>query len=248
MAITCERLEKYMKTYQQFKLNEIVNSAMGEDECKVIKSWEMYIYGVDKMGHPIMYEHLGGLDLPTLQDINNRNLNIIKFTKYRFMTKLTNFKSYLSSKYGKLIYKHVMIFDMKGFTKRFMGSTSRKLCKEMIGDLTQIYPEMAYKVFVINAPSVFKNCWKVVKTFMEPITADKVKVFGMQDGKEFYKELTLIAEPEMIPPLFGGKGTFTIRLSDIPAEFTIDLGKAYPYELPQFPIKEDENVKKTTKK
>ncbi|ETO23021.1 hypothetical protein RFI_14165 [Reticulomyxa filosa] len=104
---------------------------------------------------------------------------------------------------------------------------------------------MAYKVFVINAPSVFKNCWKIVKTFMEPVTVEKVKVFGTADSKEFFKELNAIASPNMIPPSFGGTGTFTIRLSDVPQEYMINLSKSYPYQLPQFQIKDD--AKKNSK-
>ncbi|ETO27715.1 hypothetical protein RFI_09416, partial [Reticulomyxa filosa] len=140
MNVTCEHLERYMKTFEELKLNEIMGTKASEDEMKVMKSWEMYIYGVDNMGHPIVYDRLGSLDLTTLEDVYSRNPLIIKVAKYRFMTKLGNLKSYLSNKYNKLIYKHVMIFDMSGFTKRFMGSTPRKLCKEIIHDLAEMYP------------------------------------------------------------------------------------------------------------
>ncbi|ETO23020.1 hypothetical protein RFI_14164 [Reticulomyxa filosa] len=140
MSVTCEALERYMHTYEQLKLNEIISTNVSDDEKKVIESWTAYIYGTDKMGHPIMYDHLGSLDLNILQSIYNKNPVSIKLAKYRFMTKLNHLKSFLSHKYGKLIYKHVMIFDLNGFTSRFMGSTPRKLCKEIIGDLTQMYP------------------------------------------------------------------------------------------------------------
>ncbi|ETO13653.1 CRAL/TRIO domain-containing protein [Reticulomyxa filosa] len=273
MAVTCEYLEKYMETYERLKLHEIVSTPLTEDEVKVNKSWEIYIYGMDKMGHPIMYEKLGKMDLPTLQDVNSRNPTLIKLSKYRFMTKFFPFQKQHKLRYAHLqthirnkkAYQfeiHVMIIDMDGFSKRLITSTTRKLCKEMIGDLTRMYPfylfcfqwnnnkkqEMAYKVFVINAPSIFKNCWKVVKTFMEPVTVDKVKVFSTTDTHQFFKELNLIADAEMIPSTFGGKGTFTIRLGDVPSELTVDLSKPYPYQLPQFSVKVDEAEKKVTKK
>ncbi|ETN98596.1 hypothetical protein RFI_08997, partial [Reticulomyxa filosa] len=93
--------------------------------------------------------------------------------------------------------------------------------------------EMVYKVFVINAPSMFKSCWKIVKTFMDPVTINKVKMFSASEVQLFFNELNMIAHDDMIPSSFGGKANFTIRLSDVPSECSIDLTKSYPYTLPE---------------
>ncbi|ETO12048.1 hypothetical protein RFI_25328, partial [Reticulomyxa filosa] len=87
MSVTCEALEKYMDTYEKLKLADIVASEMSEDEKKVHECWTAYIYGIDRMGHPIMYDQLGSLDLTSLQTIYTNNPAAIKLAKYRIMTK-----------------------------------------------------------------------------------------------------------------------------------------------------------------
>ena len=65
------------------------------------------------------------------------------------------------------------------------------------------FPETAWKLFIVNAPFVFKTAYKVIKPFIHPVTRDKIKILG---GKSAYlPEMKKAGIPlSAIPVSMGG--------------------------------------------
>ena len=82
-----------------------------------------------------------------------------------------------------------------------------------------VAPEMVHKVYVINAPWVFQNVWKILKAFLHPNTIEKTKIVGKDYMDELLKEIDI----NMIPPIFGGRGKWKICEGYIPSDYPIQL-------------------------
>ena len=43
---------------------------------------------------------------------------------------------------------------------------------------TNYYPESLWKMFLINAPAIFRGIWKIVSPWIDPITRKKIFILG----------------------------------------------------------------------
>jgi len=89
------------------------------------------------------------------------------------MKRLSDSKRAQSQKYKQLIYKHVMVMDMSGFSAAHFGQKHRHLVQEVIGEEQHLFPETLYKLYLINAPFAFRMVWKIISNFVDPITYKK---------------------------------------------------------------------------
>jgi hypothetical protein len=63
------------------------------------------------------------------------------------------------------------------------------------------YPESLGVALIINAPFIFWACWKIVSSWIDPLTAKKI-IFTSPD------KLIEWIDPEHIPVYYGGKDEF----------------------------------------
>ena len=101
-----------------------------------------------------------------------------------------------------LIYAQVM--DLSKLSTMSMSSSSvRDMAKAIVTGAGSFFPETAWKLFIVNAPFVFKTAYKVIKPFIHPVTRDKIKILG---GKSSYlPEMKKAGIPlSAIPVSMGG--------------------------------------------
>lgn len=106
--------------------------------------------------------------------------------------------------------KCVYIVDLKGFSVSKHGDTA--LGRQFANILQNHYPERLGMMFIINAPKIFVPCFQVFKTFVDPITKDKIYLYSKRktitDGfahiKKVVNEDHLEKDygGEMDPPMF----------------------------------------------
>ena len=73
------------------------------------------------------------------------------------------------------------IFPLKEPTKTFAAlslgrSAKRDLLKRIFDVGTNFYPETMWKIYLVNTPMLFRAVWAVVKPWLHPVTAAKVRV------------------------------------------------------------------------
>lgn len=66
------------------------------------------------------------------------------------------------------------------------------------------YPETMGKFYIINAPWGFSAALSAVKKLLDPVTAEKIVVFGRGEKKEMTNELLKQIPAANLPPTFGG--------------------------------------------
>jgi len=209
---TCERLEFFLKKKDDYQFDTILDEAFpAEDEC--VKAWPIYIYGEDKQGHLVLYDEIASCKPEEINKAFKGKPQKLKKFRYRFWKRVNMAKRAQWNKYdGQLIYKHVMVFDMSGFTRHHFAAEYRTLVKEIIGEEQHLFPETLYKTFIINAPLAFRMIWGIVSNFVDPITYKKISVLGGNYLGEIEKEISR----DQFPQKYGGTGKWPIRMGNVP--------------------------------
>lgn len=97
----------------------------------------------------------------------------------------------------------VWLIDFHGFS---MSNISVKVTKETAHVLQEQYPERLGIAVLFDAPKIFEPFWKVVKPFLEPKTANKVK-FAYSDDPNSKKILEDLFNLDEVERAFGGKSS-----------------------------------------
>ena len=101
-----------------------------------------------------------------------------------------------------LIYAQVM--DLSKLSTMSMSSSSvRDMAKAIVTGAGSFFPETAWKLFIVNAPFIFRSAYAVIKPLIHPVTRDKIKILG---GKSAYlPEMKKAGIPlSAIPASMGG--------------------------------------------
>ena len=68
--------------------------------------------------------------------------------------------------------KIIIFFDFHKFHESRRPSLA--MTKNLIYILRDHYPERMLKVYVMDAPTVFRAIWNLIKHFIEPVTKEKI--------------------------------------------------------------------------
>merc|ERR1719300_1639990 len=120
----------------------------------------------------------------------------------RFYERVGHLKRNLSRETGKFIYKHVYIVDLKetGITS---VKTAKNIVGSVIGTAQTVYPETAFKIFIVNTGWSFRMIWAIVGFFIDKQTHEKIKILGTDWIKTVTKSGISL---DQIPREWGGKG------------------------------------------
>ncbi|KAL3514089.1 hypothetical protein ACH5RR_026806 [Cinchona calisaya] len=95
----------------------------------------------------------------------------------------------------------VWLIDFHGFN---LSHISVNVTKETAKVLQEHYPERLGIAVLYNPPKIFEPFWKMVKPFLEPKTANKVKFVYSEDCNT-KKLLAELFDIDLLEPAFGGK-------------------------------------------
>ena len=68
-------------------------------------------------------------------------------------------------------------------TMSMKNSKVRDMAKAIVTGAGSFFPETAWKLFIVNAPFIFRSVYAVIKPLIHPVTRDKIKILG---GKSSY--------------------------------------------------------------
>lgn len=117
-----------------------------------------------------------------------------------------------SKKMGHEVTATVVVYDLAG-----MGFASRKMLpfvQLIAGTANKHYVEMVDQIYVVNAPGVFTTLWGAVRSFLDPITASKVMIFGAtaKERAKWRAALRAVCPPGDLPKEYGGDSADVVPL------------------------------------
>ncbi|KAH8697063.1 putative phosphatidylinositol transporter [Talaromyces proteolyticus] len=187
--------EKWRK---EFGTDELVDTFNYVEKPKVFEYYPQYYHKTDNDGRPVYIEKLGKIDLTAMYKITTGERMLSNLVcEYE---KLTDPRlPACSRKAGKLLETCCTIMDLKG-----VGITSVSSVYGYVRQASAIsqnyYPERLGKLYLINAPWGFSTAFSAVKSFLDPVTVEKIHILG----SGYQSELLAQVPRENLPVEFGG--------------------------------------------
>jgi len=181
-----EMLEKFMDWRDKMNVDVIVRSKIPWTQ-DVLDAWPSGLHGFGKLGHPVYIERVGMIDVLSLL---SRGLDITKImpVHIQVMESLVALTDKMTAERGKLLYKRIVILDLKGFGMKHITKPFYGPLKGLIDVDQYFYPETLYRLIVVNAPFLVQALWAIMKPWLDPITQSKI-VWG-NDKLEKYIDKT----------------------------------------------------------
>ena len=88
-----------------------------------------------------------------------------------------------------------------------LNSKTLAIIKEQAAIDALCFPETMNKMFIINGPRFFSATWSLIKSWLDPRTADKIEVISSK--KAWAQRLLELVDEDELPEDYGGKGPNT---------------------------------------
>ena len=149
-------------------------------------------------GRPVYFEQLGNIDLAALYKITTaermlQNL-VVEYEKLADPRLPA-----CSRKSGQLLETCCSVMDLKGVGISKVPSVYGYV-KQASAISQNYYPERLGKLYLINAPWGFASVFGIVKSFLDPVTVQKIHILG----SGYHAELENQVSKENLPKIFGG--------------------------------------------
>eukprot|EP00300_Choanocystis_sp_HF-7_P022323 c21536_g1_i1.p1 GENE.c21536_g1_i1~~c21536_g1_i1.p1 ORF type:complete len:287 (+),score=56.97 c21536_g1_i1:26-862(+) len=158
-------------------LDDLVNTEM-PCEREFNDLWPSYVFGFDRHGHVITGERVAEIEVEKLFDLPASMEDKVKLRLQQCET-LETYKCHPLNSQQPALYKNVFILDLKDISmSRHFGAKPRKFIQTILKVGQSTYYEGAWKIFLINSPSLFRMVWDVAKGWLEERTRIKVHVLS----------------------------------------------------------------------
>jgi hypothetical protein len=189
---------RYLKYRADYDVDNILTNRP-DAEIELIQKMcpQRVHHGFTKSGSPIYLGHWGGMNCRELSK---------RITRKKFIVAhIWHMESHLrvntlegAKRVGKPVTELANIIDLKGLTWEI-----RKFLP-YFKDISVIdegdYPETMGLTFVVNAPSIFSYIWKVIRPWLDPFTANKVRIHSDVPTKDILE----LIDKDQLPEQYGG--------------------------------------------
>lgn len=182
------------------------SAALGCDKALYIKQYPQVYYGHARNGYPVFYSKPALMDMSSIESLTS----LVNLLKFHWNAMMWDFNKALKEQYvssnGKFKrYECIIIMDLKHLTTSQLSKRCMKLTKEQSAIDSLCFPETLNHMAIVNAPGFFTFTWKLVKSWIDPRTSNKVSVIGTNKDK-ICKHLTKFIEKDILASEYGGNG------------------------------------------
>ena len=203
------KLDKVLQMFNMFldwRAEHKVDESMVIYKCpnmpEVKKMYNFGYHGTDLGGRPFY------IDQPCMFDIDDL-MSIVTYDElYQYY--LREYERLIhvmfpacSTAAGTRIEQTFSLLNMDGFSMSKLKEKSRDFVKLAIKIGGDYYPEIMFKMFIVNTPFMFKAAWTIFKPFIDEKTRDKISIVG----SKFQKDLFKYVDPSNVPEFLGGTCT-----------------------------------------
>jgi len=195
---TVDHVKVWLKFLKEHRIADIGFRPMEDQEMyKNMQQWAQFtVHGEDKYNHPVMYEKLSNYKC----DMIEQNLDKALLYRLRVFSQMWNKKHQNEKKYGKMIYKQINVFDMKGMGV-FQANKFKETIKKIIAFEGDAFPETVYKMYFINSDWKFKWAWNIISYFVHKETQKKIQILGTNYLEKLLEDVDI----SQIPKEFDGE-------------------------------------------
>ena len=165
-------------------------------------AWPFVYHKTTRAGLPVYYERTGSIHFTQLRAATSVDdlLRAIVFDSEA--TQHWRLPA-CSLAAGKYMGKSVTVLDMGGLQLSTFDADCRKQVATVAAISSDNFPESLHKMFIVNAPKIFRVVWAVVRTFLDKRTRDKIAILGGRD--EYLPHLLEEIDAQNLPTFLGGQ-------------------------------------------
>jgi hypothetical protein len=155
----------------------------------------------DKCGRPIYWELTGEISSRFGEVLKNLTCEDLVIRHIRQQEMMVKRLEYASKKHNTLIEKQVIVFNLANMSYS-VDTNAISVFRQTLAIDEAFYPERLQCLYMVNAPWFFTATWAMIRPWLDPITANKIRILG----SDFLEELRLEIADDQIPPQYGGSG------------------------------------------
>jgi len=200
-----KKFVNYINWRQQYGTDLLLDADLIE-ESDVRQDYPYGFHQADKKGRPIQVHRLGSLKANDLFD----NVDADKILKV-FVRDLEIAWRELMPAAGKKADQIFVLVDLKGIKLKDLSSKNIKgFFNSYLKIVQDNYPELLYRVFVLNSPMLFQNIWDELKSDLSERTAAKVTITGGRNEAE----LETLIDKDILGEIFNEQCEFDDHIND----------------------------------
>lgn len=197
-----EMFLNHLKWRKEFGTDTILEDFVYEERESFLALYPQGYHKVDKLGRPIYIQHLGQINMKAMKNVTTVD-RMIRFHVQEYERALKYIFPACSKVRGMHISQTLAIMDLKGVGLRHLSGDVKRILSEITNIDQNNYPETLGKTLIINAPTVFRAIWSIVKPMLDPRTLAKIEVCP----SDYLPILTKWIDIENIPAYLGGKSS-----------------------------------------
>ena len=189
---------------EAYGVDDILEKEFPEREA-ILRLFPQGYHGCCKEGRPIYIQHLGSVDLQELTQVASEERVVQLFIQeYEKFLRIKLPAASLAC--GHFVDQSFTVLDVKGVGVWQIAGQKSRLIKKILSISQDNYPELMGRMFIINAPAVFKMMFGVFKPLIGARTLKKVEMHG----KSYLSKLLGHADSAQLPMDVGGSSPYTI--------------------------------------
>lgn len=185
---------------KEMGVDNIIESFNFHERDAFLTLYPQGYHKIDRLGRPIYIQHLGQINVRALAKITTEE-RMLLFHIQEYERALRYIFPACSLIAGKHVSQTLAIMDLKGVGLRHLSADVKRILSSVTRTDQDNYPETLGKTLIINAPTVFRAIWTIVKPMLDVRTQAKIHVCP----SDYMPELTRWVDPENIPSYLGGK-------------------------------------------
>ena len=163
------------------------------------------------IGCPVYIERTGLLHLNQVlkhvsaEDVVNHHLRMMEWMMRVLMPEMAKREGLPAPD------KVVNLLDMQGLSTRVLSRASMSIFRRVVAIDQTYFPEIMYRCYIVNCPTVFRAVWSVVKPLLDKRIQKKIKIYGKVTGKVMDEMIAVFGGKERVPSFIGGGCKRTLK-------------------------------------
>ena len=195
-----EMFLNHLKWRKEMGIDTILDDFHFHERDAFLTLYPQGYHKTDRLGRPVYIQHLGQINVKALAKVTTEE-RMLRFHIQEYERALRYIFPACSLIAGQYVGQTLAVMDLKGVGLRHLSGEVKRILSTITRTDQDNYPETLGKTLIINAPTVFRAIWAVVKPMLDTRTQAKIQVCS----SDYLSELTRWVAPENIPQYLGGK-------------------------------------------
>mmetsp|Transcript_10482 Transcript_10482/g.18328 ORF Transcript_10482/g.18328 Transcript_10482/m.18328 type:complete len:524 (-) Transcript_10482:635-2206(-) len=184
----------------EFKVDTMLQDFYFGEREKFIEAFPQGYHKCDKKGRPIYIQLLGQVDVVKMKKVTTEE-RMIKFHIQEYERCNKVIMPVCSHLAGRNVDQTFGILDAKGVGLSHLSGEVKRVLTSLLKYDQDNYPEALGHICIINAPSVFRMLWNLIKGVLDARTQSKIEILGTN----YLDGLLKWVDIDSIPVWLGGK-------------------------------------------